>query len=327
MRVTSLIQNRQLLADIQGTQSRLQEAQSQISSGKKTETFDGLGPQARLSLDLRAETRRLDAFQQNITQTRMRTSRMEEVMTRVTDIAAEMKEEIIKARDGDDPDMALLNRMARDRITEVNNLLNEEIDGVHLFAGIDSDNAPMLDPAPNLAFTDTELTGYNQANAAAKLANLRAHFANETNFYGGDTGPQQLAVTIDSGQNLEYGKRGDMDGMSEIMSGLHMLAELDYDPDEQQAWGQLMEGAFNDLDSGFSRVNSQVGVLGAQIARMERIEAGHEQARTLLQKELGAVEDVDMAEASTRFQGLQNQLQSSFQVASTVRELTLANFL
>ena len=77
----------------------------------------------------------------------------------------------------------------------------------------------------------------------------------------------------------------------------------------------------------FSGLRSVLGTIGAIENRLKSVDQQHEQRLTLLDGELGRLEDADPYEAITKLQGLQSQLSSSFQVTSILKDLTLSNFI
>lgn len=327
MRVTNLVQNTQVRGNIQTIQQQIAELQRQIGTGKKAEHFSELKSQARNSIELRSSLARLESYRLNMTITERRISSMNLVMDRVGNIANEIRDEVLKARNGGVPDMDLINRLAADRIDEMTRLLNMEQDGRYLFAGIATAVKPVLDPAANLAYVSGELAGYNSGNIATKLANIQAHFATTSNYYVGDSGSQQIGSRIDDGLDLNYGLRADGAGFQKIFAGLHMLAELDYDPENRQAFEAVMDGAAASLTSGFNDINAEIAVLGDKLRILETTRNRHEATEIVLETQIGNLEDVDVAEKITTLLSLQTQMESSFNVIGQLRGLNLSRFL
>jgi flagellar hook-associated protein 3 FlgL len=327
MRVTNLIQNTQITNSIQTMQQQISMLQRQIGSGKKADRFSGLGVDARASIQLRAQVEQINAYRFNITATERRAVAMDTALRQVGDIANSIRDEILKATDGQEPDMTLLNRLARDALDQVNRLLNSSIDGRHLFSGVAIDTAPMLDPAANLAFTDGELAGYTPANVATKLTNIQAQFTTVTNYYAGDTGAQRISSLIDDGISISYDVRADDPAFQSLMAGLHIMAELDYDPTQADTATDIMLAAADFLKLGFNGVNDAVAILGSQRQLLTQASTRHDETETVLQTQVGDIEDVDVAAKITQLLALQTQLQSSFNVIGSLRSLNLAQFL
>jgi flagellin-like hook-associated protein FlgL len=77
----------------------------------------------------------------------------------------------------------------------------------------------------------------------------------------------------------------------------------------------------------FDGLRSRLGMIGAIENRIKSVDLQHEQRLTLIDNELGRLEDADPYEAISKLQGLQSQLSSSFQVTSILKDLTLSNFI
>ena len=89
----------------------------------------------------------------------------------------------------------------------------------------------------------------------------------------------------------------------------------------------LLEDSLALVNQALGDVEDQRAAIGASRATLERANAAHDDARLLLQKVVGDVEDVDMAEAVTRMVGHQTTLQSAMLTLSRLEGLSLANYL
>jgi flagellar hook-associated protein 3 FlgL len=89
----------------------------------------------------------------------------------------------------------------------------------------------------------------------------------------------------------------------------------------------LIGTALTKVDSVFNDINDMVGILGADRQMMADKLVEHEDFSLMLQSQIADIEDVDQAEAISRFQMLQTQLQTSFQLTSILRQMTLADFI
>lgn len=326
MNVATLSQNGRLQSSLLEIQSRIVELQGQVSSGKKADTFSGLGTRTRASIDFRTAQSRLETYQTNITTIEVRINFMEPILTRIGDMANEVRDEILKARDGTAPNTTFIRQKAVDRINEMVRLLNFENDGRFLFAGTNIDDAPMLDPAALSATVNGTITGYTTADAAARLTTARAN-VDPAAYYGGSTGPDQISGRIDDNVDLEYGLRGDNPAFRSIFQGLYVAANLEYDAAEADGFWTLLEGAAADLKTGFDNLQTVVATLGDKAAVLDKVNERHTNSVLLINQQIGIVEDVDVAEAIQKLFAAQAQLQSSYELIASMRDLTLARFI
>jgi flagellar hook-associated protein 3 FlgL len=155
-----------------------------------------------------------------------------------------------------------------------------------------------------------------------------------------------LTVRVDEGTDVAYTFRGDDPAIAALMQGLYTFATTDYDPTADTAFFQLMDAASFRIDQAlegsdltppvgvpssatptFAGLRSALGTLGAIQNRINAIDLTHEQRLSLLENELGRLEDADPYEAISKLQGLQAQLTSSFQVTAALKDLTLSRFI
>ena len=116
----------------------------QLATGKKSDTYGGLGPERSLSVSFRSGISRLESYQSSITMVDLRLSVSDLVVTRISDIGVE-------ARAALDPNIYQLlgNGKTQGQATALNllgetlSLLNTDAGGRYLFAGQDVSNKPV----------------------------------------------------------------------------------------------------------------------------------------------------------------------------------------
>lgn len=133
-----------LIRDLGQMRDSMSDLQRQLSTGKKADTYAGLGSERNLSVKFRGDISRIGSYQSSITMVELRLSISDQVMTRMTDVATE-------ARGAMDPNIYQLlsdgrtqgQATARNLLGETLSLLNSEAGGRHLFAGEDVLNKPV----------------------------------------------------------------------------------------------------------------------------------------------------------------------------------------
>lgn len=131
--------------------------------------------------------------------------------------------------------------------------------------------------------------------------------------------------------------RADAFQFREIIRGLAMMATIgDYPTTaatpaaltaQQQGFDQLVASAKSALQSGKARLDDQIGILGNTAKSIDDTRIRLDQTSLHLKQVLGKAEDVDVADAISKLQLAQTQLQASYRVTSKLQELTLVNFL
>jgi flagellin-like hook-associated protein FlgL len=146
-------------------------------------------------------------------------------------------------------------------------------------------------------------------------------------YYQGDTTGAQVSARIDDGFDLQYGLRGDDRSFATIMGALYALATGDLTTTTDAGYRELARMSMNDLDSGFDQLQEQIGVLGVRQNTVDQTDTRHTDFLITLKQQITDVEDVDGAEALTRLSLLQTNLEASYKLISTTRDLSLVNFL
>lgn len=146
-------------------------------------------------------------------------------------------------------------------------------------------------------------------------------------YYQGDTIGAQVSARIDDGFDLQYGMRGDDKSFATIMGALYALATSDLTTTSDAGYRELARLSVNDLDNGFDQLQEQIGVLGVRQNTIEQTETRHTDFLITLKQQITDVEDVDAAGALIRLSLLQNNLEASFRLISTTKDLSLVNYI
>lgn len=164
----------------------------------------------------------------------------------------------------------------------------------------------------------------------------------------GGLGEPRAWIAADDGQRITYGLRANENGVAvspldppstgsfirDIMRGLAVLGSLS-DTIRQRDDTGLADDGFKELLTGLSaslRSATQMleierGGLGVSERRLAALKERHVDVTLVLRTQVGAIEDIDMAEATVRVQFLQTQLEMSYRLIASFRELNLARYI
>ncbi|HVL73848.1 MAG TPA: hypothetical protein VM434_18405, partial [Beijerinckiaceae bacterium] len=193
-----------------GMRRELDALQRQMATGQRADSFAGLGPERRTSLDLRGRLAALDGYQSTISGAQLRLSMMTQGLERLTLASREMRSELSPPRP--EPDAAgrsAAQRGAEERLKLAIDVLNGQIGGRHFFGGRASDAPPVEtfarimdgDPARGVA-------GLRQLLAERKAADLGADHLGRLSLAapaGGTT--VTLSESADDGVRRDFGFR------------------------------------------------------------------------------------------------------------------------
>ncbi|MBP0447665.1 hypothetical protein J8J14_23180 [Roseomonas sp. SSH11] len=335
--------------------SRFNEETRQAASGMRTDTYAGLGSDARHSVSLRGEFLRREALATNASQAEARVSYTQTILTRLSDIATAM------ATSADDglgvlgTDRNLIAENARKALAEVTGLLGERYQGEAVFGGSDPENDPIV--SPDEIFKSGLYTGVRgevmklgTIDAAAVLASTRALASSDdtsvTPFSAhaaassrGEVDDPRRSVTVADGVRVEIGLYPNRDSSPlpvgaestgswsrDLLHGLSVLSNLDAAPAASDT-GALLKGVIATLRSAKDRVDHEAGALGYAEQRLSAARAQNTEVASQLERQLGDLESVDLAEAFVRLQTTQSHLQASYKTLAMLGDLTLTSFL
>ncbi|MBL8697260.1 MAG: hypothetical protein JNK67_02740 [Alphaproteobacteria bacterium] len=352
--VGTFAQNELLRNRLTETQSELNRLQVQVSSGKKSVEYSGLREGARLSLSLRSTRSTNDAFLQSNVVTKTRMEQMQTVLQRVKDISVEMRNAAWSAMSpanlSSTQGNAALKAQASAALQEMTQLLNTQIDGFHLFAGRETDAAPMIDPG-NISTPGTPLGNVADIAAALPLDDTAAsgdtlydsivsHLdgnvvgavpgSSPVRYYNGEysaTAEALLTVRIDDGFDMAYGITGRDNSINNIMQSLYALSSVDLSATTDAGFRQIARRAAADLELGQDTVVEEMGELGVKQAQIRELTTRQQDFMTTIDVQLGDIEDVDMTEAISRLTYTQNALEASYRMIAAVRDLSLVRYL
>lgn len=348
-----------LTNDTMQLRGRIETLTRQSITGLKAEKLGDLGPGVARAVSLRAELGRRELSGQAVEQALGRTAVMQNSLERLTEIAREFRTKAAtRITAGDTSSLMTVQSDARAALVEVAHLLNTRHAGEYLFGGSDVTRPPITDPEglatgpmaqriaaevadlPNkgAAATSAATRGIAQSNAAGvtpfsdHLAADAALPPEEQEARRAVPSPdgQLIGYGIIAGRNADAISRGETTGSwaRDLMRNLMSLAALSPEQMSDRANFDAFIGSLRDgLSSAELALGEEAGALGTVEARMESAQRRHDDLSTALSKQLADIEEVDVADVLVRLQASRNALEASYRAISSLRELTLANFL
>lgn len=143
--------------------------------------------------------------------------------------------------------------------------------------------------------------------------------------FGAQIPPQ--SVQIDNGVSLQYGIRADDPAFRKVLGAIFALATTNLNTTTQAGFRQVAARAAADLQAGGTQITNLAANLGVKQQTLDAAKTRLTDFSTTLQSQLTNLNDVDMASAVSQLTQTQTQLQASFKLLSTMKSLSLANFL
>ncbi len=266
--------------------SQLQDVQKQITTGKRLVRMSEEPWTVSQIHQLREETSVQSVFKDSANLATTLLSQAENGLSQSLNVMSRLKELAIQASN-DTYSLEDLSNMAEEveNLKErVLNLANTEFNGRYVFSGTAYDTPP-FDSTYTYAGTTTEVSVDVSTSAKA-----------EVGFDGSDVfqGSVDVFAAIDN-----------------LLTGLNT--------DDST----LIRGAISDFDDVFDQMANYITRIGAETNISEDMYEVATNIEIGLSQRLSAVEDVDAAEALTRFSMLQNQYQINLQLTTKMRGMSL----
>ena len=289
MRISNNLLQQRVLRDLQGNLTRLAQAQTQVSTGKRFESMseDPIAGGTVLAAD--RGLRGIEQYRRNTTAARARTDAEEAVLSQVTDLLARAKE--LALQEGSSTGTTQTRAIAKsevDRIIEqVVQLGNTQVGDEYLFAGHQVGTQPF----------------------------------DSAGLYWGDDGVRQAAV----GQN--YLVTTNHTGR-ELLVASGVLSSLQALSTALGAGSQSgVASTAYALDTAYDNTQVLLATNGARVRQIESAMQNTDALETSITLRKSDAQDIDFESATTRFVGIQNTLQAALLSTSKLLNTTLTDYL
>ncbi len=305
-----------LVSDSSTVRDQLEQTNEQVASGRVSDTYAGLGNQARTSLSLAPAIAHQTAWSQNINAAQGRLDITQSAMTSIAAIASKFFAQVNTFNASDPTGTQTLAQEAKDALQHVGDLLNTKSGDNYVFAGRDSSNPPVPNTDPTVLSAGL-LSGSGSAPFSATI------------------GTSVPTIQVGPGQSVQVGLLANANTLStsaapttgsymrDTMTALAKLAGLG----TSGTAASDVATARGYLASSISAMASEAGSLGNIQSNLAQRQTDLSSISTALAKQLSSAQDVDMAAAITKASMLQTQLQASYQVIAGSRKLSLSNYL
>jgi flagellar hook-associated protein 3 FlgL len=124
----------------------MDDLQRQLATGKKSETFGGLGAQRITSLDMRAKLSEVDGYRSTITTFQIRARQMDLNLNALGKMGDDVRSFTFLPRyNPDSTGKTEIQKYVKDRFSEAIDHLNLQVNGSYFFSGRRTDVRPVLD--------------------------------------------------------------------------------------------------------------------------------------------------------------------------------------
>ncbi len=303
-RVANYAQHLLTLSYTMRTQGSVAERQIEIASGKRAQQYSAIASDSSQLVNIERAVARTEQFTRNIDQALTRLGIMESSVATLVQRATEVLAIMSSAISGENINDVPLQEFAATFLAEAESLLNTQHEDRYLFAGSRTDS-PAVDLSDPLYTPQAGLPGV---------------FTADFDYFQGDT--LQLSVRADETFETVYGITADETAFEEM---LRALSYMDYAGANLDV--PVLEQAYTMMNSAVDGLSDIRGRIGASSKVLEATKDGHQDYLTYSTNLVSTLEDVDVAEATTRLAQDEVQLKASYLSLSRISELSLLQYL
>lgn len=295
-RVSTFGLGQTMLSSSLSVQSKYANTAVQQASGLASTTYGGLGSKASSLLSTEATTAQLETWHTNTGTALDRTESMYSAVGSMIDLLENYRSTLSSAISSTDTDG--LDDTAADLLDDMADLMNLQMDGRYLFAGSNTDTAPV----------DTSTFSTPSVPSSA-----------DTSYYTGDS--EKASVRVSGQQSISYGVTADSTAFEKALRSLNVVANAS--PLDQTALEEAYDLATEALDG---LIATQSG-LSNTAARLETAQSRQTSSISLLESVASDLKEVDTAEVAVKLAQYETQLQASYSALGNLSSLSLVKYL
>jgi flagellin-like hook-associated protein FlgL len=153
---------------------RLDDLQRQLGTGKRSDTYAGIGIDRGLTVGLRAHLGAIDGFRSTITNIGVRLNLAQSALSRISEIGHDVKAAVVQSSfDVDASGQTSTQKLASTQLNEMLGLLNTQAGDRYLFSGLAGDK-PAVETPDHILEGDGARAGFKQIIAERNQADLGA---------------------------------------------------------------------------------------------------------------------------------------------------------
>lgn len=316
-RIATNSQTNYMLSQIGKANTKLQQSEMQVSSGKVSDTYAGFSDKTAALEGARVASQRAQGYQANTNLAVTQTDLQDTQLTTLAGLAQQLKTALTNAT-GNSDGTNLLNT-ANGIFQQAAAILNStDANGNYIYGGSVTDQPP---------FTATKLSDLVPAAAPpATLPAISTFFQNDTT---------KKVVQTGDGQTETIGVLASDVG-STLMTSLQALYNVAVAPTGTDAYSgsisdtqvsALATQVLPDATTAATDLNSAVASNGDTYTSLKLSVTNQETTNQLYSGFVSDIEDVDMAKALTNLSSNQTALQAVLTVTSKLNNLSLLNFM
>ena len=355
--VTTLGQATDQIDRLRILQTDLATLQRQLASGKKANTFDGLGIDAIQSLRGRADFSEIDSYLANIKTANRRMNLMTSSLTKIQEQTENFQNAFAIQTSEGNIDLSSISRISENTRTFMEDLVNVRDGERYLFGGADTQNPPLQDNGSLNSYAASRVQDWIDGTLTTDefIESYTDRDALTDTIVGYSTvissGEQQsITVRVQQSTEIDYTVEGNNSAFRDIMVTTAILNEMDAaldkvaledgdnpstttvapgaDASEQNDnFFRVYNDLSNKLNTALDGINGHIFTISNAQAQAQQVGETHKVQQNVVLDQITDVENVDINEVAVKINSLSIQLQASYSVTAAISQLSLVNFL
>jgi flagellar hook-associated protein 3 FlgL len=242
---------------------------------------------------------------------------------------------------------AAIKQSGEAALKSLGDLLNSQLNGTFLFAGINTDVKPVAEyfstptstPRQAVENTFTAYFGFPQSDPQAKQitgaqmqAFLDTDFADlfsAANWAGtwSSASDQNIKSRISTNELIDTSANANDQAFRRLSSAYTMIADLNVQGLSQTAFQSVVDTATKVIGGAVKDITELQAALGVSQARISDANDRMSIQADLIDKHINLLEGVDPYEATTRVNALMTQIETAYSMTSRIQQLSILKYL
>ncbi|THD49344.1 MAG: flagellar hook-associated family protein [Bradyrhizobium sp.] len=345
--VSTLSLGTAMLSSMNRAQNQLTQLTSEASSGQYADLGLQLGDQSGYELSLRDQTEFLNSLTtaNNLTVTNLKTA--QSALDSIRTTAQSTVSTLTSLTAGSSSAASTLQNTGTNSLQELIGDTNTTANGNYVFGGDNSSVAPMADyfsattsaakSAIDSAFqstfgflpTDPQASTISASDMQSFLSGPFAALFSGSNWTSNwsSASSTDVASQIAPGQFISTSTDANQPGFQQLAEGYAMLTELGGASLSTGAQQAVITAASSAINQGVTSMTATEAGLGTAQSSVTNATADMSNQLTILQTQLGSLDNVNANQIATQLNSLQTQLETAYQLTDQLQKLSLAQYL
>ncbi|MBY6240585.1 flagellar hook-associated family protein [Methylosinus sp. Sm6] len=329
------------------TQNQVSKAQVEVSTGRVADLGLSLGGAAARDLSLGVRSADLESIANSNAVITARLDTTETALSTIAETAQNFLETLVSTQSGAGSDAKAVQDLATAGLKSLIGALDTSISGVHIFGGVASSTPPIADyfadptSAAKDALDQAFVSSFGVTQSSDSLATVTQSQMQE--FLSGSfadlfsasawtsswstASDRPTTNRISLSQIAETSVSANDSAFREIASAYAMVAELGVTKLGSDAYNEVLKTATTTLSGAIGELTGLRASVGVMQKNVSNANDAITAQRNALAVQIGALENVDSYEASTRLNNLTTQLETSYTLTGKIQQLTLAKYI